>query len=173
MNKKGDFSFIKDNLSRRAFHNLYIAITETNNWDWLSKFEPETGKGFMFTRHTNLIAIENALDQSDSANGHSGASWAWALRNMEYIASFGWDDFVTRWKKQNPPKPEKEFCSAMEVTGLVNAKNMDENNKKAWNVMKNEGTEAAVKHMFQHPTEKDSQGNPVIMDYSTMRSYYG
>lgn len=105
---KGDFSFVNDDLSQRAFHNLYIAITETKNWEWLKTFEPDKKKGFMFSQHPNLTAIENALDHSDPANGHSGASWGWALGNMSHIACFGWDDFVVRWKKQNPPKPDVE-----------------------------------------------------------------
>jgi len=44
---------------------------------------------------------------------------------------------------------------------------MDNNNKIAYNVMKNQGITAAVEHMIKHP----KTGEP--MDYSTMRYYYG
>ena len=44
---------------------------------------------------------------------------------------------------------------------------MNYNNKKAMNVMKNEGMEAAVEHMFKHP----KTGKP--MTYGEMRSFYG
>ena len=50
---------------------------------------------------------------------------------------------------------------------------MDKNNKAAWDVMKNGGMKEAISFMFQHPTKKDNSGNPVKMDYSTMRSFYG
>jgi hypothetical protein len=55
--------------------------------------------------------------------------------------------------------------------GIV--KNMDTNNKKAAKIMNKEGMEAAVKFMFQHPTEKTSDGKPREMSYSEMRYYYG
>jgi len=44
---------------------------------------------------------------------------------------------------------------------------MDENNKKAATVLKNQGMDAAVEFMFKHP----KTGKP--MDYATMRYYYG
>jgi hypothetical protein len=52
-------------------------------------------------------------------------------------------------------------------------KNMDTNNKKAAKIMNKEGMEEAVKFMFQHPTEKTSDGKPREMSYSEMRYYYG
>jgi len=33
--------------------------------------------------------------------------------------------------------------------------------------------ELFVKKVFEHPHEKDKDGNPVVMDYATMRMYYG
>jgi hypothetical protein len=44
---------------------------------------------------------------------------------------------------------------------------MDENNKKAATVLKNQGIDNAVEFMFKHP----KTGKP--MDYATMRYYYG
>ena len=44
---------------------------------------------------------------------------------------------------------------------------MDDNNKKAIDVMATKGMDAAVKHMFTHP----STGKP--MTYSQMRHFYG
>lgn len=55
--------------------------------------------------------------------------------------------------------------------GIV--KHMDTNNKKAVKKMNKEGMEEAVKFMFQHPTEKTSDGKPREMSYSEMRHYYG
>lgn len=52
-------------------------------------------------------------------------------------------------------------------------KNMDTNNKKAAEIMNKGGMEEAVKFMFQHPTEKTSDGKPREMSYSEMRYYYG
>ena len=44
---------------------------------------------------------------------------------------------------------------------------MDDHNKKAADVLVSQGTEAAVKFMFKHPTTGEQ------MDYATMRYYYG
>jgi len=58
---------------------------------------------------------------------------------------------------------EKEFFKAADKL----EDKMNNVNKIAYNVMKNEGIEAAVEHMFKHP----KTGEP--MDYATMRYYYG
>ena len=44
---------------------------------------------------------------------------------------------------------------------------MDNNNKKAADVMASKGLNAAVEHMFKHPK------TGVKMDYASMRYYYG
>lgn len=44
---------------------------------------------------------------------------------------------------------------------------MDDNNKKAMEVAKTQGLDAAVKHMFTHPTTSKP------MSYAEMRYYYG
>ena len=44
---------------------------------------------------------------------------------------------------------------------------MDNNNKKAADVMVSKGVDAAVEHMFKHPETGEK------MDYATMRYFYG
>lgn len=58
---------------------------------------------------------------------------------------------------------EKEFFKAADKF----ENKMNKVNKEAYNVMKNEGIEAAVEHMLKHP----KTGEP--MDYATMRYYFG
>lgn len=45
---------------------------------------------------------------------------------------------------------------------------MDNNNKEAYNVLKNKGIDAAVEHMFKDPTNPNR-----TLSYSEMRYYYG
>lgn len=59
----------------------------------------------------------------------------------------------------------KEMAKIYQQTGF--AKAMDEPNKKALDVMANEGTDAAVKHMF---TDQESGRQ---LSYAEMRSRYG
>lgn len=67
----------------------------------------------------------------------------------------------------SPQKPEIIPASGEKVLGKVLYNAMDNNNKKAADVMASKGVDAAVEHMFKHP----KTGEP--MDYATMRYYYG
>ena len=49
----------------------------------------------------------------------------------------------------------------------IDPSRMDENNKKASEVLLTQGPEAAVKYMFTHPKTGEK------MDYATMRNLYG
>jgi hypothetical protein len=68
--------------------NMCEAITELNLWDWLRTFTPKENEGFMWSRspEINQIASHPKVD----SDGHSGASFAWTMRNMEVIAKRGW-----------------------------------------------------------------------------------
>ena len=61
-------------------------------------------------------------------------------------------------------KKEKNFAKTWDKAF---GKNMDEDNKKALNVMKTEGMDAAVKHMF---TDQETGRQ---LSYSEMRMRYG
>jgi mannose/fructose/N-acetylgalactosamine-specific phosphotransferase system component IIB len=50
---------------------------------------------------------------------------------------------------------------------------MDENNIKAFEILKKEGPTKAAEFMFKHPTEKNENGEQRKMSYSEMRSFYG
>lgn len=63
--------------------------------------------------------------------------------------------------QQHTQDNDKEFAKSYLETPLAN--HMDETNKNAMNVWKNDGVDAAVKHMM------DSAGG----DYSRMRSMFG
>jgi hypothetical protein len=76
------------------------AITECGLWDWLRDYNPEDGKGFMFSEHPNLDRINNAMKYG----GHSGSSYGWTMRNMEYIAKHGWTLFEFKLRQENMRK---------------------------------------------------------------------
>ncbi len=51
---------------------------------------------------------------------------------------------------------------------------MDENNKKMLKIFQEQGAEVACKKMFEHPTEKNTDGITTRqMSYAEMRSFYG
>jgi len=90
--RPGDFSFMSSNkMWPKSLSNAYQAITRLNLWDFMKTEVPPTDCGYMFWRHPNLNQISEAI----ADDGHSGASFACCMRNMELIAKRGWDNYVT------------------------------------------------------------------------------
>jgi len=68
------------------------AVTGAEMWDWMKIYEPEEDKGFMFSDHPNLDKINSRMHKL--YNGHSGSSYGWTMRQLEYIAKNGFDAYV-------------------------------------------------------------------------------
>jgi len=101
----GTFDFIPPEDFVAYYRNAHWAITQTKMWDWLYSFTPDEKKGFMFCSHPNLKIIEQKMYEQDIAHGHSGASFGFILREMEYIAKYGYDAFRQVYiKKHNAEK---------------------------------------------------------------------
>ena len=84
------FSFITDNMFRQAIQNAYNYIDSNNLWDFFKTYDPDHDKGFLFSSHPTLEQISTALHN----DGHSGASFAITMRNMQLIANNDWDTYV-------------------------------------------------------------------------------
>jgi len=86
-----DFGDFNGHSDKRMLTNMCDAISELNLWSWLSTFTPEVGKGFMWSgaSQINQIGRHPKVD----SDGHSGASFAWCMRNMEVIAKEGWNAY--------------------------------------------------------------------------------
>jgi hypothetical protein len=92
MTIEGDFSFIRDEMTRTAFRDAYTAIQKAEAWD-LVKAGPGEG-GFMF----GGAAIQKRLaPYYVDTVGHSGSSYAFTFRAMERLAKIGWPAFVTEY----------------------------------------------------------------------------
>lgn len=70
--------------------DAYNAITVTGMWSWFAGYVPPEGEGFTFTTHPNMKKIEEAMKYE----GHSGFSYAWTMRQMEFIAKGGWKNYL-------------------------------------------------------------------------------
>jgi len=86
-----DFSFIKDEHTRRIVANGYEAVDKLELWSWLKAFDAEGG--FMFCSHPNVSAIGNKMESLENPPGHSGFSFAFTMRHLEYIAKNGLDEY--------------------------------------------------------------------------------
>jgi hypothetical protein len=85
MTLPGDFTFLRDENERAMLEDAYKAISTTDSWEILAK-DPGEG-GFMFAPTEYLDRVNKALKY----DGHSGASYGWTMRQMQYIAIHGWE----------------------------------------------------------------------------------
>jgi hypothetical protein len=87
-----DYSTLFEKFDADMLKDADAAITTCNLWGWLKEYTPAENKGFMFSNHPNLDKINAAMKYG----GHSGSSYAWTMRQMEYIAKNGWDTFCNK-----------------------------------------------------------------------------
>ncbi len=72
--------------------DAYQAITKAEMWEYM-RLPTTPGKdGFMFSSAMELALINAEMQYQ----GHSGASYAWTLRQMEAIAKGGWEPYANR-----------------------------------------------------------------------------
>ena len=90
-------------MEMRMLQDMDAAITKSNMWHWLKTYDPPPAKGFMFDNHPNIKLISSNLQY----DGHSGGSFAWTMRNMQYIAKHGWGDYRKSIHKTPQPVQAK------------------------------------------------------------------
>lgn len=88
----GDFSFIRDEMSRKMVEDVYQAVQVAEAWP-LMKEEPEAGKGYMFSSDPRYKLIQEKMEYP----GHSGASYGWTMRQAQFIAQKGWAAYYNAW----------------------------------------------------------------------------
>jgi hypothetical protein len=86
----GDFSFIQDEHSRRYVKDAYDAMVMAEQLE-LMKEEPEADKGYMFSSDERYELIHKHMK---FLGEHSGSSYAWTMRQVQYIAQNGWTAYV-------------------------------------------------------------------------------
>tara|TARA_Y100000992_G_C20941000_1_gene339038 strand:+ start:27 stop:446 length:420 start_codon:yes stop_codon:yes gene_type:complete len=129
--------------------NAMAVIKELKLEDFIKNFDGKDG--FMWSSDSRVNQIGNKLID----DGHTGASFAFTLRECQ-----------RRLRKESESiEPKNE--DGIKLVGETNYNKMDDNNKKAVDIMASQGMDKAVEHMFLHP----ETGEP--MDYATMRSFYG
>jgi hypothetical protein len=90
----GDFSFIKNESDREMYTHDFNLINDTYG-AWKVLYKHDSSKSFMFETKGDILDYI----KSKMWKHHSGASASLCLRNMEFIAKQGWDDFVFLMKK--------------------------------------------------------------------------
>lgn len=98
----GDFSFITDPMESEMLEDAYSAITSCNRWNFMRFENPPEDSGYMFWKNSDLSSISSAMKYSE----HSGASFAFTMREMQRIARIGWDSYM---KQRIRMQDSKEF----------------------------------------------------------------
>ncbi len=88
--ENSDFALIHDEHSREMLENAYNAIILAEGWDYLKNFNEES---FMFSSNPMVKSISDNMITL-GYNGHSGASFGWTMRTMEYLAKHGKEAFL-------------------------------------------------------------------------------
>jgi hypothetical protein len=96
-----DFSFIHNKLTRSNISNGYTAVSQLELWSWLKDFEPAANEGFAWSKHPNVTKIGNKMHELPDSPGHSGSSFAFTMRHLEYIAKNGLDQYKTFMTSEN------------------------------------------------------------------------
>ena len=86
----GQFEYINDVHSREMLVNAWQAINLTELWD----FVKQDIDSFMFSHDPRIDIIGNKMTEL-GYGGHSGASFGCTMRNMQYLAEYGEENFKT------------------------------------------------------------------------------
>ena len=89
---------------RSELLDMAKTISKLNLWGWMRDINPPKEKGYMFWGDDNILAISNGLEK----NGHSGATFACCLRNMQFIAKNGYNAWATQFGQQKMASDEAD-----------------------------------------------------------------
>ena len=81
---------------RPCIKDMADTTTRLNLWKWFRDESPPENQGYMWWGHENIHKISNGLKD----NPHSGATFGWCMRQMQYIAKNGFTKWNTPAKAQ-------------------------------------------------------------------------
>ena len=87
-----NFTFITDLQSRAFFVSAFKAITICELWPWFNDFDSSNNFS-----GTEIDLLRAELNKDPINNYHSGASYGFVLRQMEYIAKNGYEMYKTEY----------------------------------------------------------------------------
>jgi hypothetical protein len=109
------------------------AVTITVNWKNLKEFTPGDG-GFTFG---DLPAWFADINKAMEYKGHSGSSYGWTMRQVHYIAKYGWENFVAKMTSQDPDVQQR--LRRMELPCMIE---QEKSIARAWRTRLNNATAA-------------------------------
>jgi len=90
----GIFDYIESSLEREMFENAWQAINLTETWDFVS----QDIESFMMSTDRQICTITNMMEQLGYCN-HSGFTFGFTMRRMQYLATHGEEEFKKLYVK--------------------------------------------------------------------------
>ncbi len=94
-----DFDFVKDKQNRAFLISCANAVSRCELWKWFNDFD--SSKNFMFSTGQEIDLLRVELSKDEININHSGASFGFVLRQIEYIAKHGYNMYKTEYLKSN------------------------------------------------------------------------
>ncbi len=87
------FDFITHRHDREMLKAAYRVITNHDKWEYLYRYELNETTGFVSSREPDMVALMHLIDEGQ---GHSGASMAYVMQRMLFIARYGMTKFTNK-----------------------------------------------------------------------------
>jgi hypothetical protein len=84
-----NFECVKDDQEKMYYRSAYNSITQLELWTWLQ----QNNGPFLLNRSHEMDLLKRRMWQDEINSYHSGASFALVLRQMEFIANYGYEKF--------------------------------------------------------------------------------
>jgi hypothetical protein len=81
------FDFINDNSIKEFLQSAHKAITNCEMWDWIRMSQVTS---FMYDNGPEMKKIRKEMDKDPINMYHSGSSYGWIMREIEYVAKYGY-----------------------------------------------------------------------------------
>lgn len=88
----GNFDYIGERSSREMIHTAYHAVNTLELWQYMKR----DTDSYMISNDREFHLIMNKIEKL-GFHGHSGCSYAWALRQIQFIAQHGEIAFKKLW----------------------------------------------------------------------------
>jgi len=92
----GQFLYINDDNNKEMLQNAWAAITQLDLWYYMRR----DTDSFMLSRDPEINIITNKMAEL-GYDGHSGSSFGWTMRQMQYIAEHGEDNYMETYLTNN------------------------------------------------------------------------
>lgn len=78
-----------DDNTRKMLQNAWLAITQLKLWDYMKR----DNTSYTMSDDPEIWTITKKMEEL-GYEGHSGFSFGWTMRNMQYIALYGEESFM-------------------------------------------------------------------------------